>query len=188
MNITADAAILLLGGFLVLIAVIGGGFEVKELKIPQISLLPRIVVGIVGIALIITEFNSIQQGPRTNPAVEPRPFVNVDPSPNRMTTLSIADTLGEDQVSEKVRVIIEGSEKGILNVSEDYKKSHLEITVPSSGSGKYDAVANFRDADGRIHEVKGAGQARIIINSGDIFQLHSTISGDNWTAWIEKVK
>ena len=57
------------GCLLVLIGILGGGFELKELKIPAVSGMARFIAGAVGIALIILSFTmSIQSANQQAPS------------------------------------------------------------------------------------------------------------------------
>src|SRR5437764_3038366 len=54
---------LLLGGFLLIIGVLGGGIEAKEIRIPSIAKGPRILAGVIGAVLV---FFALIHDPLTN--------------------------------------------------------------------------------------------------------------------------
>ncbi len=58
---SVQAILLLFGVLLLLIAIIGGGFEVRELKIPKVEKTPRIISAVVGLVFILLGiiYNSI---------------------------------------------------------------------------------------------------------------------------------
>ena len=49
MSIDSALFLPIFGGLLLLVAIIGGGFEYKDLKIPTVILFPRILAGIIGL-------------------------------------------------------------------------------------------------------------------------------------------
>ena len=57
---SASVALLLIGGLLLMVAIIGGGLELKELKIPKVERLPRVGCGIAGIVFVLLGFFSIE--------------------------------------------------------------------------------------------------------------------------------
>jgi hypothetical protein len=58
----SNTALILLGALLLLIGIIGGGFEIKEVKIPKVSIFPRIAAITLGVLLIgkFSFFPSVQ--------------------------------------------------------------------------------------------------------------------------------
>jgi len=54
---TIQTMLLMFGGLLLLIAIVGGGFEVRELKIPKVEMIPRIMAAIGGIVFIVMAIN-----------------------------------------------------------------------------------------------------------------------------------
>src|SRR5579872_6615116 len=114
-----DVVVLLFGGFLVLIAIVGGGLEVKEVKIPPLGKGARLLAAIAGVILIL-----IGVGMRQEAA--PPGDHQASQSP---VTFSVADSLGEDEISEKVRILIDGREAGTLTVDEHYREANLNVTV-----------------------------------------------------------
>lgn len=60
--------LLLFGGILVLIAIIGGGFELRELKIPQVEKTARILAAFGGIAFVVMAIYYDSRSLGKNPA------------------------------------------------------------------------------------------------------------------------
>src|ERR1700730_18006366 len=54
---TIQTLLLLFGALLLLIAIVGGGLEVKELKIPKVENTPRIIAAVGGIVFILMAIN-----------------------------------------------------------------------------------------------------------------------------------
>jgi hypothetical protein len=50
---TAETFLVLIGAVFLLIGVVGGGFEAKEIKVPKVGLVPRVMCSMIGVALII---------------------------------------------------------------------------------------------------------------------------------------
>jgi hypothetical protein len=73
------------GGLLLFVASIGGGFELKELKVPRLTWLPRAIFGSIGVAFILLGIGMQQmadekkQGPTISSASEPPPDVRPEP-------------------------------------------------------------------------------------------------------------
>jgi hypothetical protein len=53
MNINLEVMFFIFGAFLVLTAILGGGFEVRELKIPTVSVVVRILSGVSGLVFVV---------------------------------------------------------------------------------------------------------------------------------------
>jgi hypothetical protein len=176
MVMTAETIMLFLGGVLVLTGILGGGFEVKEIKIPRIGTGSRLLSAAAGILFLLW---GAGMHPPTPPASE------------APVTVTIRDALGDDQVSEQVRVLVNGNEMGMLTVNEHYPLSTLTVTVPKEGQYSYmlEARAVFVDEDGGgAREIVGAGQGAINIRAGKTFELSSTLTGDTWLAHVEEVR
>ena len=55
------ALFFLLGSLLILIALIGGGFSAKDIEIPKVGMVPRILSGLLGGIFIVSSIN-LNQG------------------------------------------------------------------------------------------------------------------------------
>ena len=162
------------GGLLILIGIIGGGFEVKELKIPKVAWPTRfaaLAVGAFFIGLGANIPDAITEAPFTTP-------VHAEAQP---VTFTIADRLGDGQVSEQVTIVLNGRRVGTLTVNEHYPNSELSVTVPRAGQYSYTAeAAAIFHAEGGLREYFGAGQGVIEVEAGKIFDLVASMSGDTW--------
>jgi hypothetical protein len=176
---TAETVMMILGGVLVLTGVLGGGFEVKEIKIPRIGIGSRLLSAAAGLGFLLwgAGIASSTQLSATSGFRSP-------------VTVTIRDSLGSNQISEQVRVLIDGDEAGTLTVNEHYPQSTLTVTVPKEGQYSYilEARAVFVDDDGGMRELVGAGQGAINIRAGKIFELSSTLTGDTWLAHVAEVR
>lgn len=180
----AETIVLVLGGLLLLSAVVGGGFEVKEVKIPRISGWARALAGIAGALLLAVGISM------SNPPPDPPGPDNGGVPDHGSVTFSLLDELGEGQVSEQVRVLIDGRERGTLTVNDRFPSARIRIDVPKAGQYGYDleATAQFRDANGQVYEIVGVGQGIVAVEDGKTYKLVSTLTGSTWIAHMEEVE
>ena len=47
-----DTIVIGLGAIFILIGIIGGGFEIKEIKIPRVGMFPRVLAGMIGVTVL----------------------------------------------------------------------------------------------------------------------------------------
>jgi hypothetical protein len=169
MSMSIEALRFVFGAVLLLTGIVGGGFEIKDLKIPKVGWVARVVATLCGLLFIVG-------------AIEGRPPQS-DP-----VTFTVQDRLGESQISEQVEVLIDGQSKGTLTVNQDYPKASLTVTVQHSGRYGYElrAVAYF---EGDESEWVGVGQGTIQVEPGKTFELEATMSGSTWlVSMIDKTQ
>ena len=102
MSMSAGILLLVLGSLLLVVGIIGGGFEVKELKIPRVGTGSRILAGMVGALLIVigvgindpNSSNSASASPASSASGSSQPHSPWSPSP---VSFSVSNTLGTDQ-------------------------------------------------------------------------------------------
>jgi hypothetical protein len=185
---TVNTVILGFGAVLLLVGILGGGFEIKEFKVPKVGPAPRVlstVAGaffvILGVGLQATDV-SARGGADKNTYIQPAP--NVQPSPNAQSSpveFTIFDRVDGNQVTEQVTVLIDGRVKGQLTVDRQNPQSMLAITVPASGRYSYTIESKTVVAqEGRFYEYAGAGQGIINVVDGKRFDLALTSSGNTW--------
>jgi hypothetical protein len=160
------------GAMLLLIGILGGGFEIKELKIPQVGRVPRFLAASVGALFIILGVGMESGGSTLTPPV---------PSPSSAVDFMIYDALGEGQVSEQVTILIDGKSMGTLTVSQYHPSAAMTVTVPRPGKYSYTAEATaVYNIDGELYQYTGTGQGMIDVKSGKNFILVGSISGNTW--------
>jgi hypothetical protein len=184
MNMTADTVLFVLGALLLLTGILGGGFEVREIKIPLIRGAARMLACIAGLGLIV-------MGMQMQKSDQNSANAGVDESGSRnssMTSFTIRDRLGENQVSEQVRILIDGRDVGTISVNEHYPDAMITATVPTDGQHSYvlEARAVF-DVNGDLLEIVGVGQGIISVNKGKEFELMSSFSGNTWLAHMQEI-
>ncbi|HLJ26859.1 MAG TPA: hypothetical protein VKY85_09130 [Candidatus Angelobacter sp.] len=177
---TPNTLVLGLGAVLLLVAIIGGGFEIKEFKVPKVGPAPRVLAAIAGMVFIVLGIGlgSTQIG--LNQDVQ----ANQDGADRRARPVefTIYDQLGEGQVTEQVTVLIDGELKGQLTVDRRNPQSMLTVTVPHRGRYSYTIESRTRvvDADGNRKEYPGAGQGMVAVDAGKRFDLVGTPNGNTW--------
>jgi hypothetical protein len=175
-----------LGALLLLVGILGGGFEIKELKIPKVGWPPRLVALLAGACFIVLGIGqnaSVSAPPSPNiPLVrgdvsKPTPPVaNEEP-----VEFSIYDQLGQNEISEQVTILLEGRRVGTLTVNEEYPgPAMISVTVPQTGRYSYTAEATAAfDFDGERRDFACAGQGTINVRRGKIFDLRGSINSSN---------
>lgn len=171
---------LLFGSLLLLIGIIGGGFEAKEINIPKVGCFPRAAASLAGVFFILLGIGLAQPAP-TSPENENKSGTSTPILPTAAVDFAIYNTLGEGQVSEQVTVFIDGKFVGTLTINEHYRDAVITINVPEAGRYSYSvearAVFNYR---GQLFEYTGTGQGIINVEPGKEFDLAASISGDTW--------
>ena len=77
---TAQSIIFIFGGLLIVIGVLGGGFEIKELKVPKIAGINRALSLIGGILLVGIGITVLNQSNPFSPAPLPKPISTLEPN------------------------------------------------------------------------------------------------------------
>jgi hypothetical protein len=81
---STQVMVFLLGAFLIVVGIVGGGFELKEIKVPSVARIPRIIAGVAGAALIayslglLPQHSNSPQAPRVDASQTP---AHVDSQP-----------------------------------------------------------------------------------------------------------
>jgi hypothetical protein len=84
---STQVMVFLLGAFLIVVGIVGGGFELKEIKVPSVARIPRIIAGVTGAALIafalglLPQHSNSPQAPRVDTGQAPTPHVESPPAP-----------------------------------------------------------------------------------------------------------
>jgi hypothetical protein len=184
-----DTVAFVFGGVLLLVGIIGGGFEVRELKIPRVGWAPRLFATLAGLLFLcigvsVQSTAAAGRGAPASPTIAQAGVV-ATPAPIDFT---IYDQRGENQVSEQVTVLIDGRMVGNLSVNEQYSNASLTVTVPRPGRYSYtvESAAVF-NVEGYRRELRGAGQGMIAVDSGKQYDLAGTLTGNTWlVSLVEK--
>src|SRR4051812_31713348 len=165
-----------LGAILLLAGILGGGFELKEIKVPKVSGAARVAATIAGAVLVLASIGSRPDASGPPPQAD-----------RRGVTFTVEDHLGDGQISEQVELIIDGQLKGTLSVNADYPHSNLTVTVSEPGRYSFSVRAAARFVD-RPDEYVGVGQGVLNISAGKRFECEGSVSGQTWLVdLIEKL-
>jgi hypothetical protein len=185
-----EIASFVFGGILLFVGVLGGGFEVKELKVPKVGTGVRLLAALLGLVFITVGFGSHSDNP-------PRTIDNGDhsvvhagpqpPPPEEPVEFTLIDDLGQGEVSEQVTILIDGKDVGNLTVSQDYPHSKIRVTVPHSGQHSYTAEATtiFSGSQGQFR-YDGAGQGMIDVQRGKTYSLRGSVTGNTLFVSLEQ--
>lgn len=150
-----ELLLLAVGALLLVTGLLGGGFELRELKIPKVGRVARVLATGAGVLCIVL-------GIGMTSVAEPTPPPDPVDTPVRFT---ISDSLGPTQISEQVTVILDGRRVGDLTVNLDYPETELEVSVPEPGQHHYTvAVSSIELAeDGSMVELTGTGHGTVLV-------------------------
>ncbi len=165
-----------LGALFLLTGILGGGFELRELKIPRVGWIARTFSTVAGVVLILLGIGMSTQSLPENPEAPPA-----------AATFRIIDELGDNQLSEQVIVLLDGKRVGNLTVSAEFPYSEMTVTVPEAGQYSYtvEATAYFSNATtGKVFSYTGVGQGMIRVDEGTSFRLAGSTSGNSWVVTL----
>ena len=159
---TPQTAAFLLGCALVVIAIMGGGITAREITIPSLRPIPRVLCGAVGTGLVVIGLNLYPLvRPASANAGTPSPCKGLGPAfvSANQPVVEVTDRLGDNQVFERVDLFVGDRSAGTLCV--DRKKPSARILIPLSGkeepySAKGTETTN-RSTGPQTRTVEGAG-------------------------------
>lgn len=189
-------ALLLFGGILLLIAIVGGGFEIHQLKIPKVEKLPRLLAGIGGLLFVIlgmsvgdaSDSHSEKKSPLTS-NVHDQPRSQVSPR----IQFVIFDELEPHHIalghSEQALIRIDGIPIGRLTVNEHFPRSEIIVNVAGEGQHSFalEATAVF-PINNTLTQVNcfGTGMIDAVSGSRFLFEARYDPRGGPCLAWLEK--
>lgn len=184
-----QAILALFGALMLAAAITGGGFEVREMKIPKIAGFARFAAGLIGSLSLLLCVGLTQPSQPNSASVDGQ---SAAPS---SVSFTVSDKLGQGQISEQVTLVVNGKSVGNLTVNEQYPESIITVRVPRPGSYSYalQADAYFTDGNGSTCRVNGVGQGLIDVDNNKRFFLNSSLSGNVcdgalWSAHIEELQ
>jgi hypothetical protein len=173
------------GGLLLLVAIVGGGFELREIKVPKVGWLARSAAAVVGGILIV--FALPEPAPQAyDPPVPPTSTVSVT-TPAPSVDFTIADALGEGQITEQIKVHVDGRLVGTLTVDIAHSTSTLTVTVPKAGRYSYtlSSLSTFELDDGEVAEISGYGHGQVDIIAGKALEVRYEVGQDQLDLTLE---
>jgi hypothetical protein len=184
---TMELVVFALGALLLLIGIVGGGFELKEVKIPRVGRVARVLATTAGTVLILAGISMVAQ-PIVNgssPGSSPPPIATE--SKAVPVTFKITDQLGDGQLSEQVTVLLHGRRVGNLTVNSDFPYSEIIVTVNEPGVYSYtvEATAWFVNREtNEPFQYTGVGQGMIQVDYGSVFTVVGSASGNSWVVTL----
>jgi hypothetical protein len=165
------------GVLLLFVAIVGGGFELRELKVPRVGRVARAVSAVAGLCFLGLGI------PALATADPPRP----PPSAEAMTIdFTIHDQLDDDQVTEQVAVHVDGRMVGTLTVDVAHPHSELTVTVPKPGQYSYTLTSRtLFDINGQPVEVPGSGSGHVDVTAGTSLAIRYDIGDTELRLWLE---
>jgi hypothetical protein len=176
------------GIVLLFIAIVGGGFEVRELKVPRVGRVARAVSGVTGVLFLLIGF-AVSGAASPNPSPTPAPATTAAASNGGTASpihLAVQDQLGEGQITEQIAVHIDGRMVGTLTVDEVNPSSTLTVTLPKAGQYDYslDSTTVFDHSEGPI-EVPGHGAGTLDARDGAALSVNYEDGGDHLVLYLE---
>ena len=179
----------LFGAILLLVGILGGGFEVRELKIPKVSWVPRLLSAVAGFFFVMMGIGLIDYGKESPekenpPSAKPDAGIAHEPEVVSVSNTScdfiIFDELTQDAISEQLTVMIDGKLAGTITASEQYPQSVLNVNVEKPGKYSYtiDGSITAYDDYGTVTAFPCAGQGMINAAPGKRFSLAASFSGN----------
>jgi hypothetical protein len=180
MTWSVGTIVFFVGLALMILAVLGGGLEVKEVKIPSMGRIARAVTFGIGLALLglsLAEPEYLQRlsanlGPHPDKATS-RPE-RTDSRPEK--TVYFFNSLDPDEESNRVEVFVNGESVGSLNIEKanptasiTYKTKRLRIEYAIKG-------AQLIRAGGDIKTFELIGQGQLDVLDGNRYRL-----------WLDKI-
>lgn len=173
--------LLLIGGLLLLIALVGGGLEVKELRIPKIERLARLFCGVAGVVFVLLGINFNAPVPQQDTQQD---------TPN--VQFVVFETLAPEGLqlvqTEKTKILIDGNLVGHLVVNPDFPALELPVTVAKAGLHSFSAESTVKQTDkGQTVQLSCVGVGMIDVQHGARFSLEGRIDPDgSCRMWLEK--
>jgi hypothetical protein len=129
MNLTVVSATFFVGLALIVIAIFGGGVEVKEIKIPSLGRFNRFLCFALGSALLglcilkpelLAPVSSEASATQTSASREASKAANENASAKAsVRNILFADDLGSNQESEDIEIFVEGQKIGEFHLDSD---------------------------------------------------------------------
>ena len=182
-----EIASFVFGGILLFVGLLGGGFEVKELKIPKVGTGVRILAALLGVVFITVGIGSHADDSPKPVNNNDNNLVHAGPPPDVPVEFNLIDDLGQGEVSEQVTILIDGKDVGNLTVNQEYPHCKIRVTVPRAGQHSYtaEATTTFSSPQGQFG-YNGAGQGMIDVQPGKTYSLRGSVTGNALFVSIEQ--
>ena len=177
------------GALLILVGILGGGFEAKEIKIPKVTSLVRFFSMAIGLLFVLIGFFMPNQNiPQENIFVS-------EAQPNAVKEqikIIIQDELEEYQMHNDYEgqtvVRLNGRNVGSITVNTSFPKSSLTASLPDKGQYRYviEGKGGWNENGSRttFHCV---GDGAIDATAGKRFKIEGRLVGDKCIIWLEEI-
>ncbi len=168
------------GAILILVAIIGGGFELKEFKVPKVGWAPRLLAGVAGLVFVVWGAGMSSSSAEIPQVKASSTQEQITPA-EKPVEFTIYDQLGQDRLSEQVTVLIDGKIMGQLTADNDNPRSMLTVTVPHHGGYSYMIDATkVVNVGGTLYRYAGTGQGTIQVEDHKKFELVESSTSYPW--------
>jgi hypothetical protein len=151
---------------LIVVAIIGGGFEITQIRIPKVGFIARIMAAIFGSILLLVsmgnpEFFSGMNGnsSRDRSPANTQPMQQSTQENQYRSVITIYNYLNDPQIYENVSVTMSGSQVGNLLV--DRNRRMASIVVRLEGRVHYYSLGGTSTI-----QTRAGASTRIVIGSG----------------------
>jgi hypothetical protein len=168
------------GIVMLFIAIVGGGFELRELKVPKVGRIARMVSGITGVIFLLVGIGATTLANPTPAGATPTTSVGMGQTTSTPIDFTVRDELGQDQITEQITVHIDGRMVGTLTVDAVHPDATVTVTVPKPGQYDYslDSRSTF-DLDSGPTEISGHGAGTINVREGASFSVVYDVGQDD---------
>ncbi len=172
------------GVILLAMAIIGGGFELKELKVPRLDGFARFTAAAAGVGLMFVGWhlaNKVDSNPPlittrpepVAPIARPEPVVPISETPvtlKRTSPTVVAQSVPflvrtylsvASQSEEFTQVFIDGRSIGSIRVDVTDPNATLEVRVPSDGTYRYALQGHMKTLQGKTVSTRGDGEIQV---------------------------
>ncbi len=172
--IALETLIFIFGALLTLIGLLGGGFEAKEIKIPKIAGIGRLISLIFGLSLIWFGYNLSLNDNAKDKSIDNS---NQREESGLQVYFTIQDELiMDDFISDyegQTAVYINGLLIGTVTISSTYPLSSITASMPNEGRYDYylEGSARITDYGGNVSDIYCMGNGTIDVESGKVYQI-----------------
>lgn len=180
---TVETLAFIFGALLILIGILGGGFEAKEIKIPKIAGIARLFSFIVGISFIGLGFSMPINGGLQN---------GTSDNSNQPVYFTIQDEIRAEDISNgyegQTTVHIDGRSVGTITVNPSFPKSSITVSMQKKGRYKYvvETSAHLNNNENATI-VNCIGDGEIDVDSGKAYQVEGRYDGNKCILWLNQI-
>jgi hypothetical protein len=171
---TVQLVLLVFGLILIASAIVGGGLEIREIRVPKMSLIPRLLAGVVGGGCLVAAlYSNFQPSETSGAGASSRNSDQNEVANEGEAPAIITDRLGRRQNYARLAVDIDGRRVGELVMTPQSRSGRLEIE-PTPRVARYLLEGEESTQFGsETIQRRLAGEGTIEITPGAHFCVHS---------------